>query len=198
VPHLFLHGFTSPSLGIKYAAAIPLGFLIQMFLEQLSSHVEHGHFDGHSHAGHNHEGYTIWGLILGLSLHAFIEGMPLVEPDGDIHRGLLYGIVLHNIPMSLIFVSLMTARGYGFWRVAALLSIFAVMTPLGSVCNLTLLPADEELQTFIIGIVVGILLHVSSSILFDHHDNRFSWSKALLIVIAFTAAYFTPGCAEIY
>jgi zinc transporter ZupT len=198
LPHLFLHGFTSPTLGVKYAAAIPLGFLIQTLLEQLSSHVEHGHLDEHSHAGHNHEGYTLWGLLLGLSLHAFFEGLPLVDTDGDIHQGLLYGIVLHNIPMALIFVSLMSARGYGFWRVLALLTIFAVMTPLGSICNLTLLPPDEELQTFIIGIVVGILLHVSSSILFDHHDNRFSWAKVLLIVIAFTAAYFTPGCAEIY
>ena len=48
------------------------------------------------------------------------------------------------------------------------------------------------------GVVVGILLHVSSSILFDHKDNRFTWLKVALIVIAFTAAYFTPGCAEIY
>lgn len=198
LPHVFLNGFTSPTLGLKYAAAIPLGFLIQTLLEQLSSHVEHGHLDEHAHAGHKHEGYTLWGLLLGLSLHAFFEGMPLVDTDGDIHQGLLYGIVLHNIPMALIFVSLMTARGYGFWRVLALLSVFAVMTPLGSLFNLILLPPDEELQTFIIGIVVGILLHVSSSILFDHHDNRFSWAKVLLIIIAFAAAYFTPGCTEIY
>ncbi len=198
VPHLFVHGFTSPTLGFKYAAAIPLGFLIQTLLEQLSSHVEHGHFDSHPHSGHDHSGFTLWGLVLGLSLHAFFEGLPLVDADGDVHQGLLYGIVLHNIPLALIFVSLLSARGYGFWRVLALLSLFAIMTPLGSIVNLTLLPPNEELQTFIIGTVVGILLHVSASILFDHHDNRFSWTKVLVILVAFTAAYFTPGCAEIY
>ena len=189
LPHVFLQGFTSPTLGIKYASAILVGFLIQMLLEQLSSHVEHGHAESN---------YSMWGLILGLSLHAFFEGMPLIDTDGDLHQGLLYGILLHNIPMSLIFVGLMSARGYGFWRVLGMLTLFGIMTPLGSLCNLYLLPSNAELQTFIMGIVVGILLHVSSSILFDHKDNRFTWLKVALIVIAFTAAYFTPGCAEIY
>ena len=32
-----------------------------------------------------------------------------------------------------------------------------------------------------------------------HHDhNNFSFVKLLLIIIAFVAAYFTPGCPEIY
>ena len=50
----------------------------------------------------------------------------------------------------------------------------------------------------IMGVVVGILLHVSVSILFDHDHNNFSFVKLLLIIIAFIAAYFTPGCPEIY
>jgi hypothetical protein len=48
------------------------------------------------------------------------------------------------------------------------------------------------------GVVVGILLHVSVNILFDHDHNNFTITKLLLILIAFTAAYFTPGCPEIY
>ena len=79
-----------------------------------------------------------------------------------------------------------------------LLALFAVMTPLGSLCNLFLMPENEMLQSLIMGVVVGILLHVSVSILFDHAHNNFSWTKFVLILIAFTAAYFTPGCPEIY
>ena len=48
------------------------------------------------------------------------------------------------------------------------------------------------------GIVVGILLHVSVNILFDHDHNNFTVAKLLLIILAFVAAYFTPGCPEIY
>ena len=50
----------------------------------------------------------------------------------------------------------------------------------------------------IMGIVVGILLHVAVNILFDHDHNNFTVAKLLLIILAFVAAYFTPGCPEIY
>ena len=53
-------------------------------------------------------------------------------------------------------------------------------------------------QSIIMGIVVGILLHVSVNILFDHDHNNFTVAKLLLIILAFVAAYFTPGCPEIY
>ena len=202
VPHMFLgedpYRFVTPNLHFKIAAAVMVGFLIQLLLEQLTHGAEHGH--GHlpdetiNATGHP----AIFALLIGLCIHAFLEGMPMVDLDGDIHQGLLYGIVLHNIPIALVLVGLFISHGYGFWRSFCLLLLFAVMTPLGSLCNLYLMPENEMLQSLIMGIVVGILLHVSVSILFDHHHNTFSWGKLLLILAAFVAAYFTPGCPEIY
>ena len=202
VPHMFLgedpYRFVTPNLHFKIAAAVMVGFLIQLLLEQLTHGAEHGH--GHmpdetiNATGHP----AIFALLIGLCIHAFLEGMPMVDLDGDIHQGLLYGIVLHNIPIALVLVGLFISHGYGFWRSFCLLLLFAVMTPLGSLCNLYLIPENEMLQSLIMGIVVGILLHVSVSILFDHHHNTFSWGKLLLILAAFVAAYFTPGCPEIY
>ena len=205
VPHMFLgegeYRFVTPNIHFKIAAAVMVGFLIQMLLEQLTHGAEHGH-NHHETADHettSHETHiSISALIIGLCIHAFLEGMPLVAPDGDIHQGLLYGIVLHNIPISLVLLSLFMNNGYKFWRSFLLLALFAVMTPLGSLCNMFFLPPDEMLQGLIMGVVVGILLHVSVSILFDEEHNSFSWTKLMLILIAFVAAYFTPGCPEIY
>lgn len=198
VPHIFVgqdpYRFVTPHAHFKVSAAVMVGFLIQLLLEQLTQGAEHGH----NHATHTHHTHPIFGLIVGLSLHAFLEGMPMVDLDGDIHQGLLYGIVLHNIPIALVLVGLFMANGYRFWRSLALLSIFAVMTPLGSLCNICLLPHNEALQSIIMAIVVGILLHVSVSILFNHDHHSFSWLKLMLIIVAFVAAYFTPGCPEIY
>lgn len=202
VPHMFLgedpYRFVTPNLHFKIAAAVMVGFLIQLLLEQLTHGAEHGH--GHmSDETLNATGRpAIFALLIGLCIHAFLEGMPMVDLDGDIHQGLLYGIVLHNIPIALVLVGLFISHDYGFWRSFCLLLLFAVMTPLGSLCNLYLIPENEMLQSLIMGIVVGILLHVSVSILFDHHHNTFSWGKLLLILAAFVAAYFTPGCPEIY
>ena len=221
VPHIFLgdepYRFVTPGIHFKIAAAVMLGFLIQLLLEQLTKGAEHGHnhcpccaeeqeaeehhHEHHQHPGHCHNSTTIHpvtGLMIGLCIHAFLEGMPMVDLDGDIHQGLLYGIVLHNIPIALVLVGLFMHNHYGFWRSLALLTIFAVMTPLGSLCNLYLVPQDEVLQSLLMGVVVGILLHVAVSILFDHDHNNFSWGKFALILVAFAAAYFTPGCPEIY
>ncbi len=220
VPHLFLGGepyrFVTPVIHFKVAAAVMAGFLVQLLLEQLTKGAEHGHnhcpcceeeeeaelhhHEHLSHPGrcHDHAAHPVAGLLIGLSIHAFLEGMPLVDLDGDIHRGLLYGIVLHNIPIALVLAGLFAANGYSFLRSLGLLSLFGAMTPLGSLCNLLLLPPNEVLQSLLMGMVVGILLHVAVSILFDHDHNTFSWGKLALIVAAFAAAYFTPGCPEIY
>lgn len=212
VPHMYLEGYSTPNWHFKVGATVMVGFLIQLMLEHLTKGVEHGHnhcecceetlehHEHHHHEGHCHENHVhpITGLIIGMSIHAFLEGMPLVDCDGDIHQGLLYGIVLHNIPITLVMIGLFISNNYSNWKSIALLLFFAVMTPLGSLCNLFLLPENELLQALIMGVVVGILLHVSVSILFDHDHNKFSWLKLDLIVLAFVAAYFTPGCPEIY
>lgn len=221
VPHIFIgqdpYRFVTPNIHFKIAAAVMVGFLIQLLLEQITKGVEHGHnhcpccedeeieihdhTHQHHHHGHcHHDSHThpVTGLIIGLSLHAFLEGMPMVDLDGDIHQGLLYGIVLHNIPIALVLVGLFVSNKFSFAKSLALLSVFAIMTPLGSLCNIFLVPQNEIVQSLIMAVVVGILLHVSVSILFDHDHNTFSFAKLFTIILAFVAAYFTPGCPEIY
>ena len=225
VPHMYAHGFAID--GIKIGVAVLIGFLIQLLLESLTNGVEHGHnhchcceeeHDGHRETGeerhasdeghhehhHHHDGlchenhsHPVTGLMIGLSIHAFLEGMPLTDTDGTIHQSLLYGIVLHNIPLALVLLSLFVNNRFSLVKSLLLLSVFAVMTPLGSLCNLYFVSSDDTIQAFIMGIVVGILLHVSVSILFDH-ESKHKWLKLILIILAFIAAYITPGCPEIY
>ena len=175
--------FASDTNPLYISLAILAGFLLQQLLDGLSAHIEHGHTE---------EGYTFTGLIIGLSLHAFMEGMPLVSSTGDVNHGLTIGIVLHNIPVALILVGLMMARGYRFWRVLAMLVLFGFMSPLGSLFNLHFLPSTEQVQHIVIGLVVGVLLHVSSSILFDHRrSDKALFLTLLIILVAFAAAFFT-------
>jgi len=220
VPHMYAHGFAID--GIKIGVAVLIGFLIQLLLESLTNGIEHGHnhchcceeesdthhhdSDSTSHEAHHHhhdglchENHThpVTGLMIGLSIHAFLEGMPLVDTDGTIHQSLLYGIILHNIPLALVLLTLFVNNRFSLAKSLLLLSVFAIMTPLGSLCNLFIVSNDNTVQAFIMGIVVGILLHVSVSILFDH-ESKHKYLKLILIILAFIAAYFTPGCPEIY
>lgn len=221
VPHMYAHGFAID--GIKIGVAVLIGFLIQLILESLTNGIEHGHNHCHcceeesdmhhhdsdstsheAHHHHHHDGlchenhtHPVTGLMIGLSIHAFLEGMPLVDTDGTIHQSLLYGIILHNIPLALVLLTLFVNNRFSLAKSLLLLSVFAIMTPLGSLCNLFIVSNDNTVQAFIMGIVVGILLHVSVSILFDH-ESKHKYLKLILIILAFIAAYFTPGCPEIY
>ena len=212
VPHLFLphiheHGHLCSGYHnhsvlagiIKPGVWVLAGFLIQILLETLTRGIEHGH--NHASCCQEHHSthiHPITGLLIGLSLHAFMEGMPLTfGNDGDsIHWGLMYGIILHNIPVSLILITLFMNNNYSVSKSVGLLSVFAIMTPLGSLFNRFLLVNVANVEQPIMGIVVGILLHVSVSILFDHDNNKYSPLKLLLIILAFALAYIVPGCGH--
>ncbi len=171
--------FQSRGIAILPFVAILVGFLIQQMLDGISAHAEHGHTEGD---------FTLGGLMLGLSLHAFLEGMPLVSQSFAVDRGLLWGIVIHNIPVALIMVALMADRGYPVGRILLLLVLFGIMSPLGSLLKVFVLQPNYVWQHCIVGMVVGVLLHVSSSILFDHKRNHFSWFNIGLMAVAFVAA----------
>lgn len=57
----------------KMGYFVLLGFFIQLLLEQLSKGVEHGHI----HAFSNTNTSAAFAIMVGLCLHAFIEGLPL-------------------------------------------------------------------------------------------------------------------------
>ena len=174
-----------PKIDPRPFFAILAGFLIQQVLEFLSAHAEHGHVEDRKADA------PVLGLMLGLCLHAFLEGMPLVDTDGCVNQGLLYGILIHNIPVALILVALLTVRRMGFWRLLGSLVLFGAMSPLGSLFNFYVVQPNEEQQHMIIGLVIGVLLHVSSSILFDHKQHDKLWLNLGLCIVAFALAYFT-------
>ncbi len=206
VPHLFLphihegeavpiHDTDGFIALLKPGIWVLVGFLIQLLLETLTKGIEHGHNHAscceHGHTNHVH---PVSGLIIGLSLHSFLEGMPLTFGHDEIHWGLLYGIFLHNIPISLVLITLFINNQYSTSKSMGLLSIFAIMTPLGSLVNRYLLVNIEHIEQPIMGVVIGILLHVSVSILFDHDNNKYTKWKFLLIILSFVLAYMIPGC----
>ncbi|MDP6893360.1 MAG: hypothetical protein QF731_09295 [Verrucomicrobiota bacterium] len=78
--HLLPEVFTNTGRGAYFGAFILVGFFIQVMLEYLSGGIEHGHV-------HHDKGSAIpIALLIGLCLHAFLEGMPLVDAgEGHSH-----------------------------------------------------------------------------------------------------------------
>lgn len=171
VLHLIPDVYSSHSHGIGlYVLA---GFIFQILLEQFSEGVEHGHIHNH---GHEHYVFPL-GVLISLCLHAFLEGMPLAEGHHDV---LLWGIALHHIPAAFALTSLLVQSRASRKKIIMLLVVFSVMSPLGYLLShfLSVGEVGSIAKYFdrIMAIVIGIFLHISTTILFesgeDHHFNR--------------------------
>ena len=199
IPHLYGQSshtcghshYESFLLSVPVGIFILAGFIVQLLLENLSKGIEHGHSHLSSHA--SPKGFS---LLIGLSLHAFLEGMPVVSHEGHIHEALVWGIFIHNIPITMVLTTILLKADYSKWKRYTFIFIFAVMSPLGSVLNRTFSAVFGNYDVVIMALVVGILLHVAVSILFTHEDKGTRFSKMAIILLAFMLAYFMPACSH--
>jgi len=159
---------------------IMLGILLQIFLEFFSKGAEHGHV----HVHHNEDIFP-WVLFISLSIHAILEGFPL-----NSNENLLYGIIIHKMPIAVILTSFFFASNLSNAKTIIFLILFALMTPLGSYLS-DKTPFFGNYETEITALVVGILLHISTTILFESDKgHKFNITKLLVIIAAIAIAYF--------
>jgi zinc transporter ZupT len=170
---------------------VMLGFLIQLVLELITEGAEHGHRHEHSEG----EKVSPFLLLTGLCIHSFLEGMPIVGAfTTGIQHTLVIGIVIHNIPISLTLMSLFLHYGLSKRRALFFLVIFALMTPLGSILsNIIHLLSTASLAiyfNYVMAIVIGIFLHVSTSILFETEENhRYNLQKFVTVCFGILVAF---------
>jgi zinc transporter ZupT len=185
--HLLPEVFTGDD-GAYFGSFVLVGFFIQVMLEYLSGGIEHGHTHTHRSAG------LPVGLMIGLCLHAFLEGMPLGGGDAghsDSHglEPLLLGIVLHKYPVAMVFLAMLLNSGLAKAKAFGLLAVFAAMAPLGTLLSGVEMVGQYNRES--LAIVIGIFLHVSTTILFESSEgHRFNAYKMIAIAagLALSAA----------
>jgi len=170
--------FANPSktIGIYILA----GIMLQICLEFFSKGAEHGHVHLHSK-----DKRFPWLLFISLSIHAFLEGFPISEENN-----LLIGIVVHKIPIAIILSFFFIKANYSKTITILFLLFFAMMSPLGNFIANSY-PSLEAYHTEISAVVIGIFLHVSTTIIFESSkDHKFNLAKLTTIIFAFVLAYF--------
>ncbi len=157
-----------------------IGFLIQIFLENFSKGIEHGHAHGSASKA------ALYISFAALCLHALIEGMPLasalfssmIQYDQE----LTIGIMLHKIPVAITLVTLLNKSKVNKRVSTGLLFAFIACTVIGSVLQ-HYFGSDSEVFMFTsLGLTVGILLHVSTTILFESSDHHKLTPKRVAVI----------------
>ncbi len=197
IPEIYINNDSSIGLYIL------IGFFLQILLELFSEGVEHGH----SHiADHDHgKNHFPLAMMISLCIHSLVEGMPLAFGFEN-HAGekshfaegspLLLGIILHKIPVSIVLMTTFLQAGISKKRAITLLAILALMSPLGVIISYLV---GEQLVSNIslyfdktLAIVIGIFLHISTTILFESSENhRFNIYKFITIILGAIIAFLT-------
>lgn len=169
--------------GIPMGVFIMIGILFQIILEFFSKGAEHGHV--HVHKDENNEVHSIpWLLFFSLCLHALLEGFPIND-----NKSLAYGIAIHHFPIAIILSLFFINAKMQPRLVFAFMTTFALMTPLGTFLS-EYLVAAKYFSKEITAIVVGILFHISSTIIFESNEgHKFNLAKILVIVFGFCLAF---------
>jgi hypothetical protein len=157
---------------------IVAGLVFQIVLEFLSQGAEHGHT-------HTHTSTRLpWVLFVSLCLHAFIEGIPMGSQEA-----LVWGIFIHKIPIGMVlFLMIWQLRVSLFLKISCLI-FFALMSPAGSFI-FSNTNGLELWKTTFTSLVIGMLLHIATTILFESNQGHaFNIRKLGIILLGFGLSY---------
>ncbi|MFN4123187.1 MAG: ZIP family metal transporter [Flavobacteriales bacterium] len=172
------------------------GFLFQLLLDFISGGIEHGHV--HLHHVDKSKVVFPYSIFAGLCAHAFFEGMPLATDHihGHSTDGLVWGIVFHNVPVTGALTTLLLSGNVNKKVIYLCLTIFAFMTPAGALLiklidqNTAIIHDIEELGHFSLAFVIGIFLHISTTILFESDkEHHFNMVKFITIILGIALAF---------
>ena len=157
---------------------IAVGLIFQIFLEYLSEGAEHGHSSSNSKVK------LPWVLFFSLCLHAFVEGIPMGTEEA-----LVWGIFIHKIPIGMVLFLMISQVRISILMKILYLLLFATMSPAGS---FILANSDglDSWKNILIAIVIGMLLHIATTILFESNkDHVFNIKKLVIISLGFEISY---------
>lgn len=163
------------------------GVLLQMLLENLTKGFEHGHFHHHT----EDKNILPLALMVGLFIHAFLEGIPLSN-ETVILSPYLTGILVHNIPISFILGAFLVKNKKFSASSILIMTIFVLASPFGLLLGKYFNP---DLKVYFLALVGGIFLHISSVIIFESNKNHnVDWQKiglvTLGVLLAMTGHFF--------
>lgn len=158
---------------------IMCGILLQIILEFFSKGAEHGHVHLHK----NNTNFP-WLLFISLCIHSFLEGFPIHQ-----HNDMVYGVLVHKIPIAILITAFLLQSSYSKVQIISFLAVFAAMTPLGTfIANHSNFMASYV--DAVNAIVIGIFLHISTTILFETGvGHKFNLSKLIAICMGILIAY---------
>lgn len=180
LPDIYEYGGHSHFIGLF----ILFGILLQIVLEFFTQGIEHGHHH------HDHVLALSKGAVAGLYLHSILESLPLgVQWILEERNLLFWGVVFHHLPIGIILYMILKSKGLNRNKILLYLALFAMSSPAGALIGFYI-PVFHDLFVYLLAIVAGIFMHISTTIIFESsHDHRFNLMKLVTIILSSGLAF---------
>lgn len=156
------------------------GFFLQLILDYFSGGIEHGH----THLNKNKIGTFPVLVFFSLSIHAFLEALPLIEMVSNrSFNSYLVGLLIHKAPISFVMTSLLFAYQLPRKIIFIALIAFSLWAPLGAFLGDYIALSQLYFQR-LFALSLGIILHLSTTILIENNDqHQIHWKKLLPLIL---------------
>lgn len=183
----FLHLLpeTFEELGSKAGFFLLAGFFIQLLIQRVTHGIEHGHVHVHAHDHH----IPLKSILMGLTIHAFMEGLPLgfnyrmqaTEPS------LYLAVAAHKIPEAMLVATLVSGNSSRL-RSFIILFLFSAITPFAGFLATMLGTSYHFVANMVmalIPIVAGAFIHIATTIFFESgtRQHMLTWQKIVAIIL---------------
>ncbi|MBS1569077.1 MAG: ZIP family metal transporter [Bacteroidetes bacterium] len=185
LPELFSRG--EEQIGLWVLA----GFMLQVVLEFFSRGIEHGHVhvSAHGESGRSLPLVTLFSLFV----HSFTEGMPFADPVVGGDAAFVAGVLLHKMPMAIALSVILKRSQTSAARSWFTILVFAVAAPLGILFGHLFGTRDDgSFLSAALALAVGMLLHISTTIIFESTpDHRFNARRFITVLAGALLAILT-------
>ncbi|MCF6353218.1 MAG: ZIP family metal transporter [Cyclobacteriaceae bacterium] len=186
LPELFS---SSPNAGLS-GLYVLAGFFLQQILEYFTAGAEHGHVhptDQH----HSHKSGLGISLLIGLSVHALLEGSLLTQAESNpahTHNlAVALGIGLHKLPAAFAMMTILLC----YYKTKAKPILFLILFTLASPVGLFLSQYAINTQVFtqntidiLFALVSGSFLYISTTIVFESTPgHQIKLTKLLVLLL---------------
>lgn len=180
--HLLPETFTA--LEERAGLLVLAGFFLQLLIQRATHGVEHGH----AHVDGDGHGLPALSIITGLSVHAFMEGLPLGfnYRNGATNPSLFLAVGAHKLPEAIL-LGMLLKQVYSQGKTLALVTFFALITPASAILAGFLGDRYEFVSnavTSMIPLVAGAFIHISTTIFFESgtRQHLLTWQKVAVMV----------------
>lgn len=170
-----------------------VGFFLQLVIQRATHGVEHGH--AHINGAGRH--IPVLPIVAGLTLHAFMEGLPLGfnYRSAATNPSLYLAVAAHKLPEAML-LAILLRQAFSQQKALIIVIIFALVTPASAMLATRLgmsYGAMSRTVTAFIPIVAGAFIHISTTIFFESgtRQHLLTMKKVGAILLGITLAGLT-------